>query len=350
MEKNNNDDNGASMPEMPEMPEYVPQNGELEGLTKATEAGLNTLLVGPTGCGKTHLVQWFAHIAKREIVTIQGGDGMTPEHVIGYRDVIKEGDASITTWRDGLLTRAMRNGSILYVDEPNALPEGIRFYLFSAMDERREITLAENGGEVVKASPGFIVIGAMNEGAGYSGTSLLNFAFRSRFGAAIDLEYLSRAREIKVIMQRASGVAKEVAEKIADIGEALRKANRRKEIRVPIGTRSLLACAKLIDAGLDARQAGALTLTGQVPASMAAERKAINDTLAAHFAAAVPTPTPTPTPTPAPKATPEQTAFASNLAGAMNTSAPVPVIPIPAPAQPSTADAQPKQLKPNRTK
>jgi nitric oxide reductase NorQ protein len=264
------------------MPEYVASNGEVEHLRLAINAGENALLTGPTGCGKTHLVMWLAKEMGREVVTIQGGDGMTPEHMIGYRDIVRSGETSITTWRDGLLTQAMRNGSLLYVDEPNALPEGIRFYLFSAMDMRREVTLAENGGEVVRAAKGFTVVAAMNEGAGYTGTSMLNYAFRGRF-IVIDVDYLPPAREAKLLHSR-SGAPEAHCKTLAKVAQSLRAAQAQKAIKTPIGTRSLLSCAKFIAMGVDPRTAGELAIVTQAPAHMVAERKAMSDMIVAHFA------------------------------------------------------------------
>lgn len=280
----------ASIPEAqnnaPKIPPYVSQNGEVADLLDAVKFGENALLTGPTGCGKTHLVRHVAaQTSPQGMVTIQGGDGMTPENMIGYRDVVEINGASATVWRDGLLTMAMRKGLLLYVDEPNAIPDGIRFYLFSAMDDRREVTLAENGGEVVKAASGFTVVAAMNEGAGYSGTSTLNYAFRGRFSTIVDLAYLPPGREAKLLNER-TGLDIKECKKLTGIANTLRAAQSRGEIKLPVGTRALLSCAAKMARGQHAIHAATLAIINQVPSVAGADRKAVSDIFAAHYAQA----------------------------------------------------------------
>jgi MoxR-like ATPase len=165
--------------------------------------------------------------------------------------------------------------AILYGDEPNAIPSDVLFYLFSAMDDRREIVL--QNGEVVKAKKGFVIVCAMNEGAGYAGTALLNSAFRQR-SVVIDMHYLPAKREAKVLVGR-TGIDAATADKLTDMALRLRNGT----IKTPIGTRALLACASLIKHDVDALTACECAITNQVPATNALERKAVSDIVAAYF-------------------------------------------------------------------
>lgn len=261
---------------IPNVPEYYAQNGEVNFVQKAIGVELNVLLTGPTGCGKTHLAERICMNAQREMFTIQGGAGATYERIIAQKDLAPHGSgATVTTLTKGILPMAMERGAVLYLDEPNAIPSEVLFYLFSAMDDRRAITLET--GEVVKAKAGFVVIGAMNEGAGYAGTALLNTAFRQR-GVIKDLGYLPPKREATVLVTR-TGITKELAKKLTEMAERLRSG----VIKTPISTRALLFAAKLHVAGISIHEAIEGAITNQIPAQFASERKAVSDVVVSYF-------------------------------------------------------------------
>lgn len=264
-----------------EVPTYIPQKDELDILRAVIAGGLNGLLTGPTGCGKTHAVTEVCRVLGKPLVTIQGNDGAAYEHLVGYR-TIEDGKVS---WVDGLIPQAMRAGAILYVDEPNALPDGIRFTLFSAMDHRRAITLPENAGEVVIAAEGFTVLASMNEGTGYTGTSLLSHAFRDRFDVVVDFDYLDQRHEAQLLAAR-TGIEASHAKRMVAVAGGLRTALKDKEVRTPVSTRTLLAWANLMQRGFDGQKAGTLTLVAMVPGSLADERRIFADLVEAHFAGA----------------------------------------------------------------
>lgn len=253
---------------------YVAHNGELEGVKLAVKASMNVLLVGATGTGKTVLAETACDEVQKGITTIQGSSGVTYEQMVGYRTL----ENGVIKWVDGLITAAMRKGEVLYVDEPNAMPDDIRFVLFSAMDHRRTIVLPENGGEVVTAAPGFTVIGSMNEGAGYGGTTALNRAFRDRFHATWKITYLPEKDEVKLLMG-VTGVSKSLAERACKVAQSLRNSLEQHEIRTPVSTRSLIAWMQLCQAGLSEKEAAKVTIMGRIPSTDEAERRVFETVL-----------------------------------------------------------------------
>ena len=263
---------------------YVPQDGELTLALAAIRAGEHPLFTGGAGCGKTHLAHHIAKVLKRPLYTLQGADGVVPEYIIGYRDPVSDGKGGLeTVYRYGVAAQAAKDprGAVLYWDEPNATPDGIRFWLFSLMDGRREITLPDNNGEVIRAGENFTVIGAMNEGKGYSGTSRLNDAQRERF-AVIDLGYLPAARERKLLVQRTK-CTEDTADKLVSLGRQLRASFERGEVHTPFGTRTLLKAAKLIVQNVKPLDAVKVAFVNAIPATNPPERKAVQTAAAAFF-------------------------------------------------------------------
>src|SRR5260370_24027472 len=94
-------------------PYYVPLGNEERVFKAAFRQGLSVLLKGPTGCGKTRFVEAMAHDLDRPLITVACHDDLTTADLVG-RFLLEGGE---TRWVDGPLTRAVREGSICYLDE-----------------------------------------------------------------------------------------------------------------------------------------------------------------------------------------------------------------------------------------
>lgn len=269
--------------DLSEVAPYISQAGEFELLAKIIEGGkLNALLTGPTGCGKTHLVRSVVQKLGKEMFTVQGGGGATYERIVAKDSLAVQNGATFLQTLERVLPVAMRRGSILYLDEPNSIPNEVLFYLFGAMDDRRQISFED--GSSLKATKGFTVVCAMNEGAGYAGTSILNNAFRSRGDAIVEVKYLPVRAEANLLKNRC-GIEQKTAMRLAKLGETVRGHFSAKTIRTPIGTRDLMACAELLKIGVDTNVALHCAIVNKVPSQFPQERKAITDCIAALFVA-----------------------------------------------------------------
>ena len=86
------------------LPWYRPIGNECELFVRAFEERLPVLLKGPTGCGKTRLVEHMAARLGRPLVTVACHDETSAVDLLG-RWLVKGGD---TVWQDGPVTRAVR--------------------------------------------------------------------------------------------------------------------------------------------------------------------------------------------------------------------------------------------------
>ena len=258
------------------VPPYSPQNGEIDFMRRCINLRMGFLMVGPTGSGKTHAINWLAQNMARPIVTFQGHEGVTQDHVFGSRGIFEQNGVSVTRFIEGLVPLAMKmdEGAILYLDEPQLISPGILACFHSLMDHRKSICIPEDNNRVVEAKPGFVVVGAMNEGAGYGGFSL-DHAFRDRFGPCIEFNYLAEEKEIDLIVAR-SDISAENAGFLVKIAGKLRKAfaDKTNDVRTPCSTRSLLDCALLVKSGMDMIDAVKYSIVGKVPSHKIAERQA----------------------------------------------------------------------------
>lgn len=97
----------------PALPWYRPVHDELRVFEEAWRARLPVMLKGPTGCGKSRLVEHMAARLGRPRVTVACHDDTSAVDLVG-RYLVQGGD---TVWQDGPVTRAVREGAILYLDE-----------------------------------------------------------------------------------------------------------------------------------------------------------------------------------------------------------------------------------------
>ena len=216
---------------------YVPSGAECDAITAAWRARLPVMLTGPTGCGKTRLVQHMAAVLGRPIVTVTCHDDLTSSDLVG-RFLVVGGDVR---WVDGPLTTAVRTGAVCYLDEVAEARRDTLAVLHSLLDDRRALYL-ERTGETVTAPPEFLLIGSYNP----SSRSLLKElkpSFRQRF-VTLGLDYLPADAERDVVRHE-GGVGPEVADRLVRAAAALRQSEESGVREVP-STRVLVAAARLI--------------------------------------------------------------------------------------------------------
>ena len=129
-------------------PYYRPSGDELELLLAAYAARLPVLLKGPTGCGKTRLVEHLAFRLGRPLITVACHEDMTASDLVG-RYLL---DADGTRWQDGPLTLAARHGAICYLDEVVEARQDTTVVIHPLCDSRRCLPLDKKN-ELVAAHP-----------------------------------------------------------------------------------------------------------------------------------------------------------------------------------------------------
>jgi nitric oxide reductase NorQ protein len=185
----------------------------------------NILIKGHAGSGKTMSV--VAYAAKRgyRYYNISSHAGVDTTQLFGKWNPQPDGSLR---WVDGAVTHLVRNGGVLLINEINFLPERISTALFSLLDDRREIQLADKDGEVIKAHPELLILGDMNPN--YRGTRPLNQAWADRFSMVLEFPY-DPSIEAKLITNKA----------VLDMAAKLRQQFDNDELETPVSTRGLCA-------------------------------------------------------------------------------------------------------------
>ena len=139
----------------------VGRRRELEAVVAALGADRHLLLEGPPGTGKSTVLRAVAQESGVGFEFVEGNAELTPARLVGHFDparVLTDGyDPEVFV--DGPLVAAMREGSLLYVEEINRIPEETLNVLITVMSER-ELHVPRLGR--ITAASGFRLVAAMN--------------------------------------------------------------------------------------------------------------------------------------------------------------------------------------------
>lgn len=183
----------------------------------------NILIMGHAGSGKTMSVLGYASTRNYRYYNVSSHIGLEPTQLFGSWIPTPDGHFR---WQDGPVTDLVRKGGVLLLNEVNFMPERVTTILFGLLDDRREIQIMENGGEVIKAHKDLLVIADMNPN--YRGTRPMNQAWVDRFHHKLDFPY-DNSIESKLIKNKA----------LLEMANKLRELSNKGDLDTPISTRGL---------------------------------------------------------------------------------------------------------------
>ncbi len=251
-------------------PYYRAVGDEMELFSAAYQQHIPVLLKGPTGCGKTRFVEYMAWKLGRPMTVIreqQNGGGAqevregevrVPLVTIACHEDLTASDlvgrylldADGTRWIDGPMTRAVKAGAILYLDEVVEARKDTTVLIHPLTDHRR-ILPVEKTGSIIEADDRFLLCISYNPGY-QSALKDLKHSTRQRF---ISIEFNYPPREIeREIIQQESGCTEEQADSLAKLGEKIRNLEDH-GLQEGASTRLLIYAGRLISEGIPPRRA-----------------------------------------------------------------------------------------------
>lgn len=223
-------------------PYYEPVGDEIEVFEAAYKNQLPALLKGPTGCGKTRFMEYMSWRLKRPLITVSCHDDLTASDLVG-RYLITGGE---TVWIDGPLARAVRAGSICYLDEVVEARKDTTVVIHPLCDDRRVLPM-EKLGELLEASPEFCM--AISYNPGYQSVLKdLKQSTRQRF-VALEFDYPRASIEQKIV-EKETGVDGDTAKQLVKFARMTRNL-KGSGLDEGASTRLLVHAAKLIVTGVD---------------------------------------------------------------------------------------------------
>ncbi|MSQ07076.1 MAG: CbbQ/NirQ/NorQ/GpvN family protein [Dehalococcoidia bacterium] len=247
-------------------PYYRAIGDEIELFTAAYKQHIPVLLKGPTGCGKTRFVEYMAWKLGRPLTTmnkageqeLREGEVRVPLVTIACHEDLTASDlvgrylldAEGTRWIDGPMTRAVKTGAILYLDEVVEARKDTTVLIHPLTDHRR-ILPVEKRGTIIEADDRFLLCISYNPHY-QSALKDLKQSTRQRF-ISIEFNYPPRELEAEIV-QSESGCTAAQAEALSKFGEKVRNL-REHGLQEGASTRLLIYAGRLMTQGIAPRRA-----------------------------------------------------------------------------------------------
>ncbi|NOX23828.1 MAG: MoxR family ATPase [Actinobacteria bacterium] len=241
---------------------------EAEILAVALDTGRHVVLEGPPGTGKSSLLRMMCRGADLSFVFVEGNAELTPSRLLGSYDpaMVLEGGYRADAFVEGPLVWALREGSVLYIEEFNRVPEETLNVLITALEEG-EAHIPRYG--TVHGAEGFRLVAAMNPFDAI-GTARISHVVSDRT-CRIAIGYQEAEREQAII-----GLHHDAPPEVVEFAvELTRKTRDHPEIRIGASVRgaidvTVLAVELAARRGVDSmtrdtlRDAARAALTGRI--------------------------------------------------------------------------------------
>jgi cobaltochelatase CobS len=235
---------------IPERQEDYTWQPELEEFHVAIERNEPILLTGPTGCGKTSMVENYCAFTNRPFVRMSMRGDIETSSILGMPQA-REGE---TIWIDGPVTQAVKLGGLVLFDEYDFTPPEIMYSIQWLLEENPRLLLTDKSDDLteimVKAHPDFRIVFAGNtKGQGdmtgeFPGAQVQSMATVDRCKTALNFSYLSEQKEKAIVKGKVKAISNEALNKLMQLVGAIRVCYGQGTVSVGISPRTEVSIAE----------------------------------------------------------------------------------------------------------
>lgn len=235
---------------------YVPSS-TWEAVSTSYNCGLHTLIMGPSGSGKSELVHWFGASVNVGVEVFNfGAMSEARTSLIGQTHF---DPAKGTFFAPSRFIDAVQRAGIILLDEITRAPRDAFNIILPLLDSQAYVAIDESPETpLIRRHAGCRIFATANVGLEYSGTSALDRAFSNRFGVIIQQEWPPAIQEIKILVNR-TGILKSTASLLRKLAEDQREMVGDRFF-FGVSTRQLLAAGQLVMNGLNPKEATTVAL------------------------------------------------------------------------------------------
>lgn len=233
-------------------PTYVLNKEHVIHILKSWEAKEKVLIYGPTGAGKSSIVEQLCAYVNRPFLRVNCSGDMDSSMIFGQQ-IAKDGG---THWIDGSVTEAVKYGAVFAWDEWDVTPPEITMGLQWLLEKNGKLFLKEKPGtskeKFIVPHKDFLLVGIGNtQGQGddtgmHSGTNVQNTATVDRFDTAIRIGYMEEAVETKMILGKFKDMDSDQVKGVVKFGNLIRQSYTTGQLGLTLSPRAILSiCSKI---------------------------------------------------------------------------------------------------------
>jgi len=251
------------VPFIPEVDKgYVIEEEAASNILLAWELNEKVLCYGPTGAGKSSLIQQLCALTNRPFVRVNCTGDMDSSMIFGQLTA-KDGS---TIWVDGAVTEAVKYGAVFAWDEWDVTPPEISMGLQWLLEDNGKLFLKEMPGstkdkQIVPHEHFRLVAIGNTQGQGddtgsHAGTNVQNSATLDRFGTAVYINYLNPLVEEQMINNNwSASIAPKTTKELVKLANLIRQGYQAGQFNLTVSPRSLFSICRKMAAGYTLKKA-----------------------------------------------------------------------------------------------
>jgi len=242
--------------------DYVIDRELASNILMSWELGEKVLCYGPTGAGKSSLIEQLCALTGRPFVRVNCTGDMDSSMIFGQLTA-KDGS---TIWVDGAVTEAVKYGAVFAWDEWDVTPPEISMGLQWLLEDDGKLFLKEMPGSTkdkqIIPHENFRIVaigntqGQGDESGAHAGTNVQNSATLDRFGTAVYIDYLHPSIEEKMLVNKwKDTVTKKSAKELVKLANLIRQGYKSNQFSLTVSPRSLFSICRKVSAGFSLKKA-----------------------------------------------------------------------------------------------
>ncbi|GAB6181488.1 hypothetical protein JCM14036_28070 [Desulfotomaculum defluvii] len=224
------------------LPDFWVDTEKLSVIQDLMFSGINVMLTGDPGTGKTELTKRLAQAHNLPFHRVNVGAIRTPRDWFGHWEFI----GGQTVFIQSEFVNAIQRPGVIALDEFNRVTPDIHNSIYTILDHNREVYIEETK-QYVAVHPMCIFVATENRGRSHTGTFMEDTAVEDRF-ETIKLE-LPPIEIMAELLVKVYGVNEEQALLLARITHKLNSLYHEESLSRPTGFRPSIAAAALIKRG-----------------------------------------------------------------------------------------------------
>lgn len=153
-------------------------------LKRNIQKNVNTMLLGPTGVGKTEVVDAICRALGKPLTIFDMGTMADPVMSLVGTHIMRVSDGkAVSSFSKSRFSELIQEPGVILLDELNRAPANANNLLFPCLDFRRELPMEYcfEDKNPIKIHPDCVFIATCNTGSQYTGTHKLDKALENRF-------------------------------------------------------------------------------------------------------------------------------------------------------------------------